>query len=420
MTGIKPPQNGNYAATVVQITRLVPLAGCDNVVGAPLAGYQAIVSKDTQVGDVGILFTAETQLSDEYARNNNLYRHPEKNADPDKKGYLEDNRRVKALKFRGHRSDALFMPLNSVEYTQANPFELTKWLVFDELNGHPICNKYVIKTRGERSGQAKVKKEDRVDERFFPKHFDTSNYFKNAHLLSDDDYIYVTQKLHGTSVRIGHVPVARKLTWIEKLARKFGAKIQETTHSYVYGSRNVVKDPNNPDGTPNFYSNDIYTETGKQLEGLLPKNFMVYGEIVGWASPDTPIQKGYTYRHAPDTRTLFVYRVTFLNPEGREVDLSWPQVKDFCDNLGITTVPEMWRGSHKDFDADHWMDAILADWTWTRDLAEPVDGSNVDEGVVIRRDGGMTPLVLKAKSPLFLQYETKMLDKDVVDMESDG
>ena len=47
------------------------------------------------------VFPAEVQLSGEYARFNNLHRHGNLNADQGQAGYLEDNRRVRALKFRG-------------------------------------------------------------------------------------------------------------------------------------------------------------------------------------------------------------------------------------------------------------------------------------------------------------------------------
>jgi hypothetical protein len=89
-----------------------PLEDCDNVVGTPIFGFQAIVGKDSKPGDLGIVFPAESQLSEEYCRVNNLFRHGDLNDDESAKGYLEDNRRVKAMKFRGHRSDCLFMPLS--------------------------------------------------------------------------------------------------------------------------------------------------------------------------------------------------------------------------------------------------------------------------------------------------------------------
>src|SRR5689334_22227169 len=104
------PANTNYAATVVTIKNIIPLENCDNIVATSLFGFQAITSKDTTVGTTGIVFPAECQLSDEFCKQNNLYRHGEFNVDHGKAGYLEDNRRVRAIKFRGHRSDCLFMP----------------------------------------------------------------------------------------------------------------------------------------------------------------------------------------------------------------------------------------------------------------------------------------------------------------------
>jgi hypothetical protein len=39
-------------------------------------------------GDIGVIFTAETQLSEEYCRINNLYSTADKNADQNEKGYM--------------------------------------------------------------------------------------------------------------------------------------------------------------------------------------------------------------------------------------------------------------------------------------------------------------------------------------------
>lgn len=79
---IDQPENKNYCATVVTIVNLTPLDNCDNVVATSIHGFQAIVGKDTLTGDKGLIFTTETQLSDEFCHNNNLYRHAEKNKDP--------------------------------------------------------------------------------------------------------------------------------------------------------------------------------------------------------------------------------------------------------------------------------------------------------------------------------------------------
>lgn len=41
----------NYAAEVIEVRALRTLPGLDNLVGISINGYQALVSKDTQVGD---------------------------------------------------------------------------------------------------------------------------------------------------------------------------------------------------------------------------------------------------------------------------------------------------------------------------------------------------------------------------------
>ncbi|MFC3504487.1 RNA ligase family protein [Micromonospora krabiensis] len=414
---LQAPENVNYAATVVRVRHINQLANCDNVVGVPLLGYQAIVSKDVQVGDLGMVFTAETQLSLGYASANNLHRHENLNEDPSKKGYLEDNRRVKALRFRGHRSDALFMPLSSLSGFYSEWDQLQEGDTFDQLDGVEICRKYVARPPKERgpSNQPK-KREPRVDEKLFPKHFDTANYFRVADAIAGDRHVVITQKLHGTSIRIGHTLVKRKLTWRDKVAKLLGVKVPETEWAYVYGSRNVVKDPDNPSGH-DFYGADLYSQIGSQLKGLLPKGFIVYGEVIGWV-PDTdkPIQKGYTYRIPVGGYQLYIYRVTTINEDGLAVDLSWPAVKEFCQSVGLNTVPEVTSAYAVREDlVTYYLDKRLSD---TFPWLVPTDGSMVDEGVCLRVEG-ITPLVVKAKSPLFLQHETKMLDQGVTDTEAE-
>ena len=78
--------NANYNATVVEIKTLVQLENCDNVQAAIIMGNQVIVSKDTKIGEIGLFFPVETQLSKEYLSVNNLYRDSKLNVDKNKKG----------------------------------------------------------------------------------------------------------------------------------------------------------------------------------------------------------------------------------------------------------------------------------------------------------------------------------------------
>lgn len=412
------PVNENYAATVVSIKSLNPLENCDNVVGSVFFGFQGIVDKTTQIGDLGIVFPAETQLSEEYTRMNNLHRHGDKNADPGVTGYLEDSRRVKAMKFRGHRSDCLWMPISSLAYTGIKINDLQEGDTFDVINGHEICRKYVInRNSSNKTTVAKKPKFRRVDEALFPLHIDTANYWRNKDNIPENAPITVTQKIHGTSIRIANTVVKRRLNWYEHLLKKFGVPIAETEYDHVYGSRRVTKDANDP--TQNhFYDSDLWSQEGKKLDHIVPKGFVFYGELVGWASNDSPIQNGYTYQVPQGTAELYIYRIAHVNPDGRVTDLTWDQVKTMCNEFGIKHIPELWRGLHKDFNADEWIDIRYQDAGFAQALPLDKGKDIVDEGVCVRMEG-LTPYVLKAKSRLFLERETKMLDAEVVDIESE-
>jgi hypothetical protein len=101
MTEFTLAGNPNYAARIIEVKNLVTLEGLDNLVGIPLDGFQALVSKDVQVGDLLAVFTAGTQIEDWFLSKFNMYRHAEKNFDPTQTGYVEDNQRVKAIRLRG-------------------------------------------------------------------------------------------------------------------------------------------------------------------------------------------------------------------------------------------------------------------------------------------------------------------------------
>lgn len=412
---LQEPENKNYSVTVVRVDSIVKLEGSDNIVGVPLLGYQAIVSKDTQVGDVGILFVAETQLSEEYAKENNLYRHAELNKDSAKAGYIEDNRRVKAMKFRGNTSNALFMPLESLSFTGVNLDDLNVGDVFDTLNGHIICKKYFVRQAGgPRVEKNKAKVFKRVDEKFLPEHYDSENYFRNKHVIKGNKQVIITQKLHGTSIRVGNTLVKRKLTMRDKLAKKIGVVVAESEYAHVYGSRKVIKDVNNPNQN-HYYKSDIWTEEGKKLDDKVPENFILYGELIGWTVDGAPIQKGYTYRLPQGTSELYIYRVAMVSNQGMLVDLSWEQVKEFCRDRGLKHVPELWVGMHRYFKAEDWLDKNF--FKEVSKTAVPLaDESPCDEGVCVRVDG-IAPYILKAKSPRFFEHETKMLDEEAVDLE---
>lgn len=418
------PENANYAATIVKVPEPVTLPGLDNLVGIPIFGYQALTQKNgVQAGDLKVLFLAETQLDNEYARENNLYREATLNKDANETGYLEPNGRVKAIRLRKNNSNALLMPLSSLAYTGYDVSTLKPGDTFDKLNGHQICRKYVVASKGKQGAAGQPKIRQRVDQKLFPMHLDTEHLFRNLHYFRDAKHIVVTQKLHGTSWRGGNVPVNRTKGWFERLVNKLGVKTPDTEYEHVFGSRRVVKGRSDNN---HYYDSDLWTEFGKKLDGMIPENFMVYGELVGWVDEHTPIQKGYTYNLKPGTCELYVYRVATVNSKGVIADLSWEGVKEFCRSLGLKWTPELWDGymfAEADYEyrvVEDWSQRYLDTRYADGDYPHAVPLSNpktVDEGICVRIEG-QVPRVFKAKSPLFLEHETKALDSNEFDMEA--
>lgn len=409
-------ENLNYCATIIEVKDLHQLEGLDNLVGVRALGCQALVDKTTQVGDIGVLFVSETQLSPEFAKVNNLYRKQEFNSDASKTGYLEEKARIKALKLRGNISTGLFLPLSSLDYLG---YDFKVGDTFTHVNGKMVCKKYIIREQEQRIPKAKKQrlvKRTRVEPKLFPAHFDTTRYFGNEGLFNDDDYVTVTAKLHGTSFRACHQRV-NKLNMFDKLGNKytkffrlFGMlskwRKKFIPEQYVWkcvpGSRKVIKDEFAGEG---YYKHDLWTETLNEIQHLVPKGYVFYGEIIGVAG-GAPIQDHFTY--GATKPELFIYRISTVNEDGFQTDLCWNSMVQLCDKLGLRTVPLLWRGLHKDFDVNKWMDVAYADLGF--DSPRPEMG--FDEGVIIRRDG-MIPLFLKAKCDKFLLFEGKQTRMDI-------
>lgn len=414
---IEKPINQNYCATIVEIKSITPLENCDNVVSTTIFGFNAIVNKETKIGDIGVLFTTETQLSEEFCYENNLHRHGNLNKDEGQKGYLDDNRRIRAIRFRGHTSNCLFMPLSSLDFTAIHLPDLKVGDEFDKINGWDICKKYEIyrKQSGQPKGFGK-KTHSRVDPKHIPEHISSSNFFKYGDIFNGEDEVVVTQKLHGTSIRAGNIVVERKLSLWERFLAKCGVGIQKTEFDYIYGSRKVIKDVNNPFQN-HFYSYDLWSDTGKEhFNGKLPENYVVYAEVIGYTKDGGAIQKGYTYCIPHGQNKVYIYRIAVINTQGISVDLSWDQLKLFCEQNNLSYVPEIWRGKVKDMNIQQYMDTRLFD-KYRNCLNIGLLDDLVDEGVCIRREG-LTPTILKAKAPKFFEYETIQLDTGEVDLES--
>lgn len=432
----------NYSATIIKVPALRKVENSDRLYIAEALGIRVIVDSGwlEREGELAVLFPAEAQLSHLYVQRNNLFRHNELNDDVAQSGYIEDNRRVRALKLRGSISYGLLLPLASLDHLRAGVGPLREGDVFDTLAGEEVCRKYVIETKEPQPtrGERQVKKAfKRVDETFLPEHFETGQWEREKGNVAADANLIVTQKLHGTSVRLANTVVKRQLTKRERFAKKFlGAKIKDHEYDLVAGSRKVIKDPNNPEQA-HFYGEDVWTESLADFGDNIPKNHVIYGELVGYTVGGRAIQAGHTYEcdrdgiYIGERTQLYVYRVAIITEDADLVDLSWTQVKAFCQRHSLKNVPELAQVKKMNFYVEDFTECEFYD-VHAKDLAtgglgyneRPVmiseGGTGVDEGIAIRVEGGMVPEFYKFKNPSHYLYESGQLDTGAADLESQG
>jgi hypothetical protein len=433
---IKKPKNENYAATVVEIKTLIPLEKCDNVQGAIIMGNQVVVSKEVKIGDIGLFFPVETALSKEYLKVNNLYRvhkdKPNLNSDTTVKGgYFEENGRIRCAKFLGHKSEGLFMPIESLYFIYDREGIYPKiGDCFDELNGTPICSKYVVKTNrtagqpGSKKTRDTKKYESKLIENQFRFHQDTSMLYRNLHRIEPNSLISCTYKLHGTSGISSYVLCKKKLNWVENLLSKW-FKIENSEYDYLYSSRKVIKNEELNPNAQHFYNEDIWGIAHNEVKDFLQKGMTFYYEIVGFLPNGGAIQKGYDYGCEPTKHAVYIYRITSTNVDGKVIEFSAKQVQDFCKKNGLNAVPQLYYGLALDFapygpsDGINWSDGFLerVKHEYNEKDCYMCSNKTPEEGCVVRIEGNDLQ-VFKCKSNRFYELETKQLDKGEVNIES--
>lgn len=442
---IEAPANDNYAATVVSLKDFVKLPNCDNIQAALIFGNHVIVGIDAKVGTIGLYFPAETQLTKEFLSANNLYRKPEHgNVDSRQKGFFEQHGRVKTVRFRGHKSEGFFIPLSSLEYTgvdlsyleqYARTLEGNGGLSFDALGDHIICRKYLPKRNPAsiHKQRGRVPRlEDSIVQGQFRFHPDTENLRRHIYKLKPTDFISISDKWHGTSAVIGNVLTVQPQGWYQRLLHFLGAPKNNVEYGMVHSSRRVIKGvKGNAKEGKHFYDSDIWGVVANEVKDRIPAGYTLYGEIVGFTPDGKAIQPGYHYGCPVGGHRFLVYRVTVINAEGFTLELSWYQMKEFCERQGLEMVKELWYGKAKHVlsktvdwipELGDWQEAVLRalEEKYVNDSPCPYNNHEVPaEGIVVRIDHLQQSEAYKLKNFSFLEQESKSLDKGEVDMETE-
>ena len=362
-----------HCGYVVKVQHLRPHANADRLQIASFFGNDTCVGLDIKIGDIGIYFPSDLQLSVEFAEVNNLLRKKD-NAGNNIGGYMDPSKRnVCAIRLRGEKSDGLFLPLNCLE-SFGDISQLKEGDVINVFNGHEICRKYIprrnIVEYNKQKYGSKIPHKKISIAPLFMEHVDTEQLAYNLDAFKPGDEIEISLKMHGTSQRTGYLPVFKgyKRTFWERITRKEGKPVYEW--GYVSGTRRTVLE--NYDG--GYYgSNEFREQHSKFFEGKLWKGETVYYEVVGFTHTGAPIMakgnneklgkdfvrqygKTTTFSYGCDCAEqaweenrsqdadkpksdIYVYRMTMTNEDGAIVEYTPDFMRYRCEQVGVKTVP---------------------------------------------------------------------------------
>lgn len=432
-----------HVGYIVKIEHLRPHTNADRLQIATIFGNDVIVDLNVAIGDIGVYFPSDLQLSKEFCEINDLVRRKDENGNPCG-GYLDpDKRNIRPIKLRGEKSDGLYLPIKCLEYTQGR---LKIGDRIDAVNGHEICCKYIPviknKTSSKTKKRNKVRKHTAPVAPLFIEHADTEQLNYNLDAFKVGDQIEITLKMHGTSNRVAYVPVLKKFkrTLFDRILGREGKPIYE--YDYISGTRRTVF--NSFDG--DFYgSNAFRKQFEDRLRGKLYKGEEVYFEIVGFTDAGTPImpigdnnkvgkdfvkQYGektvFSYGCAPNDKDLpqsemYVYRMTITNEDGAVVEYTPDFMRYRCEQMGVKCVPvfakatidcegvhiyapdnELYGFVHE---TDNVGDTVKLVAEKYYDGPDPIGKTHVREGVVVRI----------INRPKFCAYKTKNFSFKVIE-----
>lgn len=416
-----------YNAVVVKLKNVIKHPNADKLQLSTVVGCQIIVGLDNHNGDLGVYFPTDGQLSEEFCIKNDLLRR--KNEDETLAGGMFDNnRRVRTQKLRGEISDGFWIPISAFDYLKTK--ELVEGYEFNKIGDKEICCRYETPTTKQYLANVSGKKAN-IGSIMFKEHMDTGQLGRNIENIPINSLLIITEKLHGTSQRIGNVLVDRNKTKFEKFLSFFGTKIQTKEWQYLNGTRRVVIKKNK------FKDNSFHTAILREkaiepFKDKLNKGETVYFEVVGFDN-QKPIMSSVSTKVLPDIRKLYgdnitfsygcnkedinsfdiyVYRITNTNEDGISIDLSWQDLKDRCNQIGIKYVPELtvpffYTGG----------DYILQ---FAEDISKgscTFDNRHIKEGICIRVESGTNLKIYKHKSFEFKVLEGIIKDSDIIDIE---
>lgn len=349
--------NPNYLATICKITNLEKIEDSDHLCKINVNGYTIVASNDITIGDIIVFIPVECAVSSKYLSANNLYsidnyflnnninevkellNKAETNSQlkkdfldnaKSKVGFFDKKGRVRIIKLRGVYSEGFIAKVNTLEKYDKSLIG-TNWenligTKFNFVGNDEFCKKYIVAEKESvqqinsdnkgffKKRQKTLKRFDRIVPGTFFFHYDTVKLNETIGQLSPSDVVTISVKVHGTSAIFAHVPVKRKISFLERILKLFGKRIKEVEYGDVYSSRSVIKNKYITDQNKNsFYESNVWKEVDKLISPFIDKGMTVYGEIVGYLpNSNTMIQKDHDYGCKEGKWKFMPYRITML------------------------------------------------------------------------------------------------------------
>ena len=443
----------NYLAKLVEIKEFFPHPNPDvtRLKEAHIDGYKIAVGIDEQPGWF-VYFPTMSCINPTILNYLNLYSKPEMNRDPETKpGFFGKNGRVRTIRLQKFPSEGFLLPIEALQsyfVDNINKRLPDKYeeIEFDQLedNGKSlwICKKYIVPIQVSHNSYPKnrndkaVKRFNKLIEGQFHFHYDTIILKKDPTVISPNDVIHISEKVHGTSGISAKILCRQKLGWFKKFVKWITGE-EFNKYDYIYSSRKVVKNAIETKDPGGYYNCDVWGEADKVLRPYLTNGLTLYYEIVGFAPNGKYIQDGYDYGCIQPTDSaylesthfkIYIYRITVTGTDNVVYEFTPRQVKEWCEKRNLRPVTEYYYGYAKDLFkdllvTDHWHENFLDSLSNCKEMYMEEDSPSCankvpHEGIVIKKDNLVG--AFKVKTFRFLSKEQDLLDKGLANIEDNA
>lgn len=346
----------NFQVLVVRIA-IEPHPNADNLEIANILGYSCIVGKGLyKTNDLAIYLPIDSIVPEDILEELELV------------GKLKgaNKNRIKMIKLRGVPSEGLLYPINGKKI----PSDVTLKEgddVTDVLGITKYAERIPRKFKGKTEDAREEFRKTKYDDLSLDVKFDVEPLKKYPRLLNYGELVTLTEKIHGTSIRITRINDQIKISTKRLGNLGYAFKQDETNSTYVL----------------------MYDKYEREFDKLFAKfdgNVIIFGEIFGRSIQDI------TYDTDPDLRIFDIwYDGRYLNTD---------KVLGALNNTGLEYVPILYRGG--------WDEALLDKYVSGKSLIPTADCMR--EGIVIRPDFERIDTIITGR---FDGYDSRVILKVV-------